>query len=500
MRSTRRLLLAAALLVAALPSCAPRHGDLAGQVRRFVLEHGGPHADERAAARHFYSDRSWRPAWIENGRPGTDALELRRALLALPGDGLHGWKGDVAAIDSALAEPTGFFGRRELPDTVLAALDVRLTRAWLAAARRLHTGVLADSQLDKAWRGRGRGPAPEVRLVHALAAHAVGESLYACVPRDPRYGALRTALANDVLAFQRRHGLDTTGVADTQTWAAMDAEHRARVRTVEANLERWRWLPDDRPYPRIEVNIADATLAAHADSTADLRMRVVIGDPRHPTPVFTSAIAWMDLNPTWTMTPRVIGEEVISSLRRHPDYFETHHLTALRFLKGQWVAIDHHAVQWDSVTSDTFRTFVRQSAGTWNPLGRIRFMLPNRFQVFLHDTNQRGLFARENRARSHGCVRLEKPLELAAWIRSRHAPTPVDSIRAALRDTTARRWSVEPHVPVDVLYWTAWADSSGALQLRPDLYGLDARLLQAIDEKHPERFELNPLIQWTVAP
>jgi murein L,D-transpeptidase YcbB/YkuD len=354
-----------------------------------------------------------------------------------------------------------------------------------------------DSALDREWSRREADPPPERRLAEALAHHAVAESLAASAPADTAYRELRAALAREVREVQERHGLAATGIADAATRAIMDTAFARRVRTVEANLERRRWLPP-RPGPRVEVNIADETLEAFADTGLILRMKVVVGDRTHPTPVFSTAIAWMDLHPTWTMTRRVVAEEILPELRRDPAYLEKHQLLVLRPIDGVLTQISPSAVNWDSVTSDTFRTFVRQADGPLNPLGRIRFMCPNRFDVFLHDTNQRGLFRRADRAKSHGCVRLERPLELASWLLSRTVPTPVDSIRVALRDTTERRWPLDPRVPLDVLYWTAWVDDQGTLQVRDDLYGLDARLMDAIEHGRPESFVLNPETEWGI--
>ncbi len=491
----------AALALAFAAGCAPRGDDGVARALHGALAHVKHDAGtlEGRVAR-FYGARGDRPAWLDGRRPSADVRALRTALASLPGDGVYGWEADVAAIDSALAVRNGFFGRASASDTALARFDLALTTAWLAAASRLHDGAIPAERLDKAWRAKTEKLTWDKRLAKAIERHAVRESLAACAPRDSEYVRLRAALAREVLAFQRAHGRDTTGVADDSTRAAMGEEERARVDAAAMNLERHRWLGVPRRLPRVEVNVADMTLWAKADTGAALRMRVIVGDRKHPTPIFSSAIAWIDLHPTWTLSPRVVAEEIVPSLRRNPHWLEEHGMIALRPVQGKLVEVPLADVVLDSVASDTFRTFIRQPAGDGNPLGHLRFMLPNAYAVYLHDTNQRGLFKLEDRARSHGCVRLQRPQEFAAWLLSLAKPTPPDSVRAAVRDTTARRWDLKKRVPIDVLYWTAWADDEGRLQVRKDLYGLDRRMLAAIRRDRAGAFELNPAIDWAVAP
>lgn len=503
--SGRRALALALLAVTALlpGGCAKRDTTGIATSIRDALAHA--HRDgETTAGRvaRFYDHRGDSPAWLEADQLSADALALRNALATLPGDGLFGWEPDVARLDSLLESAPGKPGakRLALTDAELARLDVRLTRAWLGAAHRLGHGVFPESQMEKSWRARDEGAPLEKRLAEALAHHAVVESLAACAPRDSDYVRLRTALAREVRAFQSSHALEATGVPDVTTRAAMDSDLVSLVHTVEVNLERHRWLRAPRKLPRIEVNIADATLAARADTGEVLRMRVVVGDVKHPTPIFSSAVQWMDVNPTWTLSRRVIAEEVVPGLKRHPDYFAAHEMIVMRPLHGKLTQVSPAGIVWDSVASDTFKTYVRQLAGDKNPLGRIRFMLPNRYEVYMHDTNQRGLFQRDDRARSHGCVRLQRPLDFAVWLRGLSKPIPLDTVRAAVRDTLARRWVVEPKVPVDILYWTAWVDEHGVLQRRRDLYGLDRRMLQAMATGKVDAFELNPPMKWDVDP
>lgn len=493
----------AVALVLVLPDCAPLQQ--AGVTERLRAEvkaaHKRAQGAEKAhidALRRFYAHRHYQLAWFTDRRLNANAGALARALRVLPGDGVHEFEEDAVVLDSARRAAGHAWAVVPPSDSAVSVLEIRLTRAWLAASMRLRFGAIPDSALDRRWRRREAGTRSERRLAEALSNHAVAESLAASAPADSAYIALRAALAREVRTLQETHGLTPTGIVDGPTREVMDVAFAQRVRTVEANLERYRWLPQRPAGPHVEVNIADAMLEARSDSGQTLRMRVVVGDRNHPTPVFSTEIAWMDLNPTWTMTRRVVAEEVLPALRRDSTYLQKHQLQVLRPIDGVLTQVPVSAVNWDSVTSDTFRTFVRQGIGKQNPLGRIRFMCPNPFDVFLHDTNQRGLFRLADRAKSHGCVRLEHPLELAAWLLSLQVPTPVDSVQVALNDTTSRRWPLEPRVPLDVLYWTAWVDEQGVLQVCDDVYGLDARLMDAIEQGHPESFVLNPEPEWGI--
>ena len=188
-------------------------------------------------------------------------------------------------------------------------------------------------------------------------------------------------------------------------------------------------------------------------------------------------MTYLVLNPTWTVPPQILTDEVLPAIRRHPDYLERNHMLVL---DGEGEPVDPSRVDWDAYDGRTLPYRIVQAPGDGNPLGRIKFMFPNEYAVYLHDTSEPNLFLRSRRSFSHGCIRIQHPMTLASQLLgdSTWSPAALDSVVAFGRETTM---TLPAPVPVLVLYWTAWMDQDGALNFRPDLYGRDGAVLHALD-------------------
>jgi murein L,D-transpeptidase YcbB/YkuD len=259
-----------------------------------------------------------------------------------------------------------------------------------------------------------------------------------------------------VIAFQERNGLLPQGLVGRETLRALNVSPRDEVRTIEANLERRRFFGHVLTPNRIEVNTAGATATLFRDGREALSMRAVVGAPKHPSPMLTSErVQEIVLDPPWVIPSSIIHKEMLPKEARDPGYFEAH---------------DIHRSGKQLV----------QSPGPKNALGLIKFEFQNKFSVYLHDTPAHALFAKYDRADSHGCIRLEKPLDMAMAI----LPQDGEWSRQRLEETMARDSTV--HVPVTngpqvvLTYWTAFADASGKVQFRDDIYGRDRELLAAM--------------------
>jgi murein L,D-transpeptidase YcbB/YkuD len=211
-----------------------------------------------------------------------------------------------------------------------------------------------------------------------------------------------------------------------------------------------------------------------------LASRVVVGDPGHPTPVLAAEIRALVLNPAWTIPESIVAEEILPELRRHPRYLLDHDIVVLDRLDA-----DPHglAVDWSGLPAGGPLPRLQQRPGPANPLGRIKFDLPNRADVFLHDTPATALFARPVRTRSHGCVRVERAVELATHLLAGQDLGDRDALERALAPGTTRWVPVAP-VPVYLLYWTAFVED-GILHFRDDVYGRDRRLAAALGDAEP---------------
>jgi murein L,D-transpeptidase YcbB/YkuD len=296
--------------------------------------------------------------------------------------------------------------------------------------------------------------------------------------------------------FQARHGLRATGRLDGEARAALIVPAAERVRTLELNLERARWMPAVLPEPYLRVNIPEYRLSLVNGGVDSLAMRVVVGQVSSQTPVFSAAVSFLEFNPTWRLPKHILVEEILPAFRRDPEYFSKHQMRALWTAAREPVELVPAQVNWAAVEEDTFHVLVAQDAGPENPLGRIKFMCPNQYDVYLHDTPARGYFASQVRDLSHGCVRVENPLGLAERLLRGTPVASRDSIESIIAGAAWRRVVLAQRMPVHVQYWTSWVDSAGDVQFRTDIYGLDRRLDAALRAGRTSDFVINPEVLW----
>ncbi len=285
--------------------------------------------------------------------------------------------------------------------------------------------------------------------------------------------------------FQRRHGLKPDGIIGKQTFAALNVPVDQRVRQIALNLERWRWLPRHLSQRYIQINAADFDLQVIENSRTMLQMRVVVGRPARRTPVFSAPITYMVFNPYWSVPHTIAVEDILPKLTHGADYLTRHSFKVFNGWEKDAQAIDPNSVNWKIYSSAYFPFRLRQDPGPKNALGQIKFMLPNKFSVYLHDTPQRALFDRVQRDFSSGCIRVENAPALAAHLLSQDPDWAPEKIRAQL--STGRRQIVrlsEP-IPVYLLYMTAWKDQRGVLQFRNDIYNRDRDLHNALLQRQP---------------
>lgn len=520
------------------------------------------------AVREFYRHRGHQAAWSDGRRPNGDAFDLARVLEQADHEGLEPATYQATGLTVTLEELRGARFAAVAPDAVrLAGLDLRLTRAFLGYARDVHEGRLPPAALDPDWVA-AREPLDLLRtLRHALAAHRVEQTLAELAPRSEGYRLLRAALVRceavaaaggwpalpagpelkrgdrgaGVLAlrrrlaleagsdsaghspefdaelqqalrtFQARHGLRPSGALDADTRAALAVPAARRARQMALNLERWRWLPPAFPEPNLQVSLADFTFDLRDSGRVVLRSRVVVGERRNPTPVFSDAVTYLTLNPSWRLPKRILVEEIIPALKRDTTWMRRHEMRVYFTRAPQLTEVPVSRVDWKSVEEDTFPYIVAQDPGDENPLGRVKFMCPNEYDVYLHDTPLKGYFSAAARAYSHGCVRVQKARELLAWLVARDTlaqmralrgrprrPDLRDSLTAVFDSLVTRRIALREPLPVHFLYWTAWVDSAGGVQFREDLYGIDARLDEALRSGRTAQFVLNPELEWGV--
>jgi murein L,D-transpeptidase YcbB/YkuD len=539
----RRVLAAASLAVLVLAGCSKR--EIPPEVSQIIQSTVAPEAvpasirDQKEHARawkemqSFYQKRQFQPAWItENGlRP--QAQELLQAIDGAAGEGLDPKRYQRDRLAGLIQEIEETKSWKD-PETQrrLAYTDLHLTYTFLTLASHIATGrqqpetlridwytkprnVDLDARLEKALSDEGhlddamrtlrppedaykplvqtlnryreieaQGSWPTVPAGDELKQGASGERVRALKARLRAEGDLTTAkegqeveadlfdpaVAAAVTRFQKRHGLEPTGEVDEGTLAALNVPAAERVRQIALNLERWRWMPSDLGKRYIRVNIPELTMALVENGQPVLEMRVVVGKAQQSrTPVFSDKMTYLEVNPAWNIPDGIAEEEILPKAAGDPGYLARNNIEVV-------------------TTGSTSR--LRQRPGPDNPLGQIKFMFPNEHDIYLHDTPADHLFVEAERDFSHGCIRLERPMDLAHVLLKGSEWTP-EKLQEALATGEQKTVSLPHPLPVHLLYFTAWVNKDGTVEFRRDVYGHDAKLAKTLAEEPVVELDLD---------
>lgn len=296
---------------------------------------------------------------------------------------------------------------------------------------------------------------------------------------DDQFG---DTLAVAVMRFQRRHGLKVDGIAGSGTLTAMNVPVGRRIRQIELNLERWRWMPAELEPYYILVNIPGFELKVVDGGQTVKAMRAIVGREKRPTPVLASMMTYLELNPYWHVPSKIAREDLLPIIQKDPQYLVRQKFQVFDSWDEKASALDPHAIDWSTLSEDYFPFRLRQEPAPNNALGRVKFMFPNDLSVYIHDTPSKNLFVRASRDFSSGCVRVEKPLELASFLLSRQnwsGKRMAELLASGQRQVVILK---EP-VPVYFVYLTAWTGENGEVHFREDIYGHDQELDSLLAEK-----------------
>jgi len=481
----------------------------------------------------LYERRDFELAW---NRPAM-VQELMSAIAAVPSHGLDPADYHFGALNARLEVMAGGLQGA----TSMVDLDLLLTDALARLAFTLHFGKLDPTDLDPVWNlSRVLNDAETLSLFQetletgdlaALLESVVPQNEYyenlrwaladyrslaarggwSTVPdgpilkpgnRDPRVADLRARLAvtgeletiptddpdlyDDfieaaVIRFQRRHGLDEDGKLGPKTLAALNLPVEARIDQIRANLERNRWVFRDLPETFITVNIAGFELTFVRGGAPVWTTRVQVGKKIHETPIFASEMTYLVFNPTWTVPLSILRNETLPAIRKDPGYLEKQNMSIIR---SDGSVVDPSTVD----LNGSFPYGIRQEPGPNNALGRVKFMFPNAYSVYLHDTPSKSLFTRSERAFSHGCIRTENPIDLAELLLADKKGWTRALIDAVIESGTMTTVTLEKPVTVLLLYWTADVQPGGSIEFREDIYGRDARIIEGLNDT----FEFKP--------
>ena len=529
--------LPAAPLPASPTAPAPAHSELQTQVE--ALLESGPFAIHGAdiaypsIAYSFYAQRGFQPAWSN----AHTASELRRALKDSEADGLDPRDYNLDVLESLAA---GIGGN---PST-MAAYEILHTDALLRIADHLMFGKVDAASFDAHW-NYTRSPigidVPK-RIENAIAS----DDLYGAIEKlkpthrmyrtlkqelaryrqaatnsarvpvvqgksiepgthDERVLALRTDLAISgdldpfqvtdsdlydetlqaaVRQFQERMGLVADGRIGARTVSELNVPFEERINQLRVNLDRARVLLHDLPNEFVVVNVAAYWVYFMRGEEVAWSSRAQVGKTYRQTPMFRSDINYLVFNPTWTVPPGIIKNDILPDARRDPASITRR---GLRVLNASGAEVDPASIDWSKFKSGNIPYTLRQDAGPKNALGRVKIMFPNSYSVYLHDTPSQSKFDEVDRAFSSGCVRVQRPLELAERLLANPAQWNPTSIARTLDAGRTVNVTLPAKIPVLLAYWTAWVDPQGRVNFRRDVYGQDALWATALARAYTPR-------------
>ena len=498
---------------------------------------GGDQIFSVVLVKSFYKGRKFYPAWSENGHL-TQVDTLIRAVEEAYGDGLSPDYYHLNRIKSLVDE----VGKESAPDsTQLSDLDILLTDAFLTLGCHLSAGCVNPVTIETKWFAKSLKVDVSSVLEQALNKKQIQEALSGLRPQKNIYNRLRLALSlyrklssnadwplvsagpslkkgsksdrvvelrkrlaasgdlaaveatvedlfdekveQTIFSFQKRHGLKVDGVVGRATLNALNIPLKERMRQMELNMERLRWILGSLEERYIVVNIANYQLDVIENDKSILSMKVVIGKPYQATPIFTAKMTYLVINPVWNIPDSIARKEILKKAKKDPHYLAEQNINVFRGWGSQEQHIDTEHIDWSQVTEKSFPYRFRQEPGPLNPLGTLKFMFPNEYDVYLHDTPSKRLFSENVRAFSHGCARIEKPLELAEYLLRDDPRWSHKELASAITKGTEQIVMIHHPVNVHFLYLTAWVDESGTVQFRNDIYGRDALLDEALRQK-----------------
>lgn len=482
-------------------------------------------AEERDLA-EYYQSNDYRPIWTGAGK---EDRERRQALVrALSQAGVHGLpvaRYDLDGLMALMAEA------RSLRD--LGSVEVALSQAYLKYARDVQSGILIPSRVDSDIKREvvyreasvlmskmASGDAVKVmqnlpprsneyarllkeklRLERLIAEGGWGPTVPVETLRPGDLGQSVVALRNRLIAmgyvarnaaqtydarlqqavqaFQTDHGLEADGVAGASTMAALNTGATERLKSVIVAMERERWLTENRGKRHILVNLTDFGARILDDDQVTFATRAVIGknDNARRSPEFSDEMEHMVVNPTWHVPYSIAVNEYLPQMQRNPGA-----ASHLKLYNRNGREVSRGAVNFQAYNARNFPFAIKQPPSERNALGLVKFMFPNKYNIYLHDTPQKALFDLEKRDFSHGCIRLQQPFEFAYALLSRQESDPIGYFQTVLETRRETYVQLEQHVPVHIIYRTAFTEAQGRPQYRGDVYGRDGRIWDALEK------------------
>ncbi len=528
---------------------APQLQALAGQSQMPALRWPN-YADYQNDVKTFYDDRNSEVAWTRDGKPTAAANGFIEAFRAADRKGLRPadydadrWDGRVSALQGKSADAIATFDVAMTINVMRFISDLRIGRVNpqhfnfdidLQSKKYNLPEFVSDQAVDetdvpklvlsvepdaeeyrkteealahyrdlaKQQAAQPAQPLPDVAKAIGPGGHyqAVGELWQRLqMEGDAASGGAAPAIYDDqvsqaVKSYQARHGLTSDGTLSEATVKSLNVPLSDQVLKLESSLERWRWLPDPYLHPRLMVNLPEFVLRGYDESHKEqFKMKVVVGKSvgEHDTPVFAHMMKYLIFRPYWNVPTDIAKKELVPHMEKSPGYLEAHNYEAVNS-KGE--------VQSDVTTAkvEHANVLVREKPGPKNSLGLVKFMFPNQYDIYLHSTSQQELFSRSKRDFSHGCVRVEKPADLAAWVLEGQKDKDgqdwdLEHVNDAMQTgEDNHQVNLKTPLPIVIFYLTARVDENGNVDFFDDLYGYDADMQKVLDNGPPYPVKPDP--------
>lgn len=479
----------------------------------------------------FYADQEFQPVWLSDGQLSSNSKEFIHVLNEVRYDGLDPQFYHQNLILS-LVQSIQSGSEENLVD-----LELILTDAFFQVTKDLHQGKVDYEQFEKDWEIKPKVPRFNysdllLQAKNGTSFQSIFEKLYPdfnmyshgreiiknLYALDQKYlnswkdislrGAIRLGEENKILpdmrqrlafwgylseenltqdllydstamlaikAFQKRNGMEPDGVVGKLTINALNQSPADLIDKAAINLERLRWLPDTvKTGPMVLVNIANYQLDFLNDRDTLLSERVIVGKRFHESPIFQGEMSYIVFSPFWNLPTSITKGEILPKARKDPGYLASKNI---EIIDNSGQVVSPSSVDWNS---KSFPYRLRQKPGEANSLGLVKFMFPNSHSVYIHDTPARSLFEREERAMSHGCIRVQNPADFAALLLRDKPEWTTQKIDEAMNQSTEKTVYLKEKIPVVLLYLTFWADGAGNGHFRPDVYERDEELLAAL--------------------